>query len=106
MNKTRLFLKRGNKRIIKFYDEKLGKNILMGNENVRNLKKWQEKMISSGLEINDSSVQYIRLFLPSKYKKKNPVEIIRREQEIWRKSSLKKELFFHGLNFVATKKTT
>lgn len=106
MNKTRLFLKRGNKRIIKFYDEKLGKNILMGNENVRNLKKWQAKMISSGLEINDTSVQYIRLFLPSKYKKKNPVEIIKLEQEIWRKSSLKKELFFHGLNFVATKKTT
>jgi len=106
MNRTRLFLKRGNKRVIEFYDDKLGKSILMGNENIRNLKNWKKKMISSGLEIEDSSVQYIRFFLPSKFKRKDPAEIIRREQEIWPKSSCKKEYCFHGLNFVATKKST
>ena len=40
---AKLFLQRGNKRIIKIYDEKLEKHLLLGNENIRSLKKWQSE---------------------------------------------------------------
>lgn len=105
LNRTRLFLKRGNKKIIEFYDEKLGKNILMGNENIRNQKKWTKKISTSGLLLDTKSVQYIRLFFPSKYKNKNIAEIIKREQQIWPKHPCIKNYLFHGLNFVALKTT-
>jgi SAM-dependent methyltransferase len=105
LNRTRLFVKRGNKRVIEFYDEKLKKNILMGNENIRNLKGWNEKITSAGIHLDSNSVQYIRYYFPPRYKRLSVSEIVNKEQEIWKKSSLKKEYFFHGLNFVAVKTT-
>jgi len=105
LNKTRLFLKRGNKKVIEFYDEKLGKKILMGNENIRNQKKWASKISASGLLMNEKSIQYIRLFFPGKYKNRKYTEVIELEQQIWPKRPLVKKYFFHGLNFVAVKTT-
>ncbi len=105
LNRARLFVKRGNKRVIEFYDEKLKKNILMGNENIRPLKGWNDKISASGLSIKLESIQYIRYFFPPRYKKRKSSDIIQHEQEIWRKRPLLKEYFFHGLNFVAVKTT-
>jgi len=104
LNTIRLFFKRQNKRIIQFYDDRLDKNILMGNENIHSLKKWTTQISKSGLLIDKDSVQYIRLFFPWKYKRKAAKDIIQREQEIWKKNVFVKEYFFHGLNFTATKK--
>jgi 2-polyprenyl-3-methyl-5-hydroxy-6-metoxy-1,4-benzoquinol methylase len=105
LNRIRLFLKRGNKKVIEINDEKLGKKILMGNENIQNQKKWTSKISASGLLMNEESIQYIRLFFPAKYKNKNYSEIIKREQQIWPKHSFVKNYLFHGLNFVAVKAT-
>jgi 2-polyprenyl-3-methyl-5-hydroxy-6-metoxy-1,4-benzoquinol methylase len=105
LNRIRLFLKRGNKKIIEFNDDKLGKKILMGNENIRNQKKWTSKISDAGLCMDEKSIQYIRLFFPRKYRRKDNAEIIKREQQIWPKNSFAKNFLFHGLNFVAVKTT-
>jgi len=103
INSTRLFLKRGNKRIIEFYDENLGKKVKMGNENIRNLKNWTNKLNEAELKINKDSIQYIRFYFPSKYKKQSASEIINKEQQLWKTNKFYKNYFFHGLNFVAVK---
>jgi 2-polyprenyl-3-methyl-5-hydroxy-6-metoxy-1,4-benzoquinol methylase len=105
LNRTRLFLKRGNKKIIEFQDDKLGKKILMGNENIRSQKKWTSKLSDADLLIDKESIQYIRLFFPGKYKNKDYSEIIKQEQQIWPKNSFVKNFLFHGLNFIAVKTT-
>lgn len=105
LNSFRLYLKRGNKRVMEYKDEKLNKVILMGNENIRSLKKWNKIISSKDLELNTESVQYIRYYFPRKYKKTSSSEIVKKEQMIWPKRPMLKEYFFHGLNFVV-KKTT
>ncbi len=103
LNSTRLFVKRGNNRIIEFYDEKLGKNIKMGNENIRNLTTWKNVLQNAKLNINSSSVNYIRYYMPAKYKHYTINRIINKEQNIWKSNNFLKEYFFHGLNFTASK---
>lgn len=103
IHSTRLFIKRGNNRIIEFYDKKLDKNIKMGNENIRSLTKWKNVLQNAELKINSSSVNYIRYYMPTKYNHFSISEIIKKEQNIWKSNSLLKEYFFHGLNFIASK---
>lgn len=100
---AKLYKYRGNKRIIKQWDEKLQKDILIGNENIRSLKTWSELMQHNKFKIDNASVQYVRYFLPFRYRNANPDQLLRKEQEIQRKSSFRKEYFFFGLNFVAVK---
>lgn len=103
LNSVRLFMKRGNKRIIEYYDDKLNKTIRMGNENIRSLKEWNRILSSNQLAVDENTVQYIRYYFPNKYKKLTVNEIIKKEQDIWKRNSTLKERFFHGLNFVAVK---
>lgn len=102
INTSRLFVKRGNKRIIEFYDETLGKNIKMGNENIRSLKKWENELQKSNLKIDHSTVKFVRYYFPTKYKNLTINEVIAKEQIIWKSNSFLKKYFFHGLNFVAS----
>lgn len=101
---AKLYKYRGNKRIIKQWDEKLQKDILIGNENIRGLKTWSELMQQNQFHIDKASVQYVRYFLPFRYRNANPDELLRKEFEIQRKSRFRKEYFFFGLNFVAVRK--
>ncbi|MBI5539749.1 MAG: methyltransferase domain-containing protein [Bacteroidia bacterium] len=103
INSSRLFVKRGNKRIIEFYDETLKKNIKMGNENIRNLVKWKNELLKANLKINNSTICYLRYYFPAKYKKLSIEEIITKEQSISKSNNFLKQYFFHGLNFVASK---
>lgn len=103
INNTRLFLKRGNKKVIEVYDEKLGKSFLLGNENIRSLKRWTRELIDKKLAIRDDSIEYIRFYFPPRYKRKPVPDLINKEQIIWRKNPLLKEYFFHGVNFTAEK---
>jgi lipopolysaccharide export LptBFGC system permease protein LptF len=100
----KLYLRRGNKRIIEIYDEQLKKNILLGNENIRNLATWRRELAKQGLHIYPDDVQYIRLFPPFMFKKDNAQQVMARESRLWRSNSLLKENLFFGLNFVAGKK--
>lgn len=103
---TKLFLQRGNKRIIEIYDEKLQKNILLGNENIKSLKEWGNTFEKQGLTIDKDSIQYIRYYLPFAFPNDQAKEKIKKEQELWKKNSFLKEYFFFGINFLVSKKPT
>jgi len=103
IQRIKLYKYRGSKRIITIWDEKLQKDILIGNENIRSLATWQQLFQQNGFGVDDASVQYIRYFLPGQYKNADPEELLRREQAIQSKPGFKREYLFFGLNFVATK---
>ena len=98
----KLYKQRGNKRIIEFYDERLKKTILLGNENIRSLHKWKEVMKAQGLIINDHSVEYIRAFPPGLFNKYGYQLAIEKEQKLWRTNPVARDYFFFGINFIAT----
>ncbi len=100
---AKLFLQRGNKRIIEIYDETLQKNILLGNENIRSLKKWDREFKQQGLRIVNDSVQYIRYYLPFMFPNSKAKEKVEKEQLLWKKSKFLKEYFFFGINFLVEK---
>jgi len=100
---AKLYKYRGNKRIIKQWDEKLQKDILIGNENIRSLKAWDELMTGNHFKIDKDSVQYVRYYLPYKYKNADPEKLLKMEYEIQQKSKFRKEYLFFGLNFKACK---
>jgi SAM-dependent methyltransferase len=103
INNFKLFLRRGNKRIINIYDEKLNKQIKLGNENIRNLESWRNKLGKAGLSINDESIAYIRLFPPLFFSKNNYKSLLERENRIWKKNKTAREFLFFGINFTAGK---
>jgi SAM-dependent methyltransferase len=104
IQRLKLFKQRGNKRIITIRDERLGKDILLGNENIRPIELWTELCSSAGLQIRENSVHYVRLFPPQKFKSGKTAEVIKKEQEIWRKNSFLRKYFFFGINFSAVKR--
>lgn len=99
----KLFLQRGNKRIIKIYDEQLKKHILLGNENIRSLATWQKEFVKEGFSIDQNSVQYIRYYLPFMFPNEKAEEKVKKEQELWKKNRFLKEYFFFGINFLVDK---
>ncbi len=102
---AKLFLQRGNKRIIEIYDEKLKKNILLGNENIRSLGKWKKEFKKQGFRINEGSVEYIRYYLPFMFPNEKAGERVEKEQKLWKKNKFLKEYFFFGINFLVEKAT-
>lgn len=101
MQRFKLYLQRGNKRIIEIYDERLKKNILLGNENIRSLSTWRKVMSQNGFLIDDASVQYVRAFPPVIFNKYSSEEAVEKEQNLWKSNGIAKEYFFFGINFIA-----
>jgi SAM-dependent methyltransferase len=99
----KLYLQRGNKRIITIYDEQLKKDILLGNENIRSYEKWREELAKQKLEIDPKSVDYVRLFPPFSFKEGKAQEVVQKENRLWRNNPFLKNYFFFGLNFTAHK---
>jgi SAM-dependent methyltransferase len=99
------FLKRGNKRIIEYYDPKLNQVLLLGNENTRSLDGWESGLRKEGLYINPDNTEFIRLFPPGMIRKDNYAQQISREQKLWKKNRWLKKYFFFGINFTAEKKS-
>ncbi|MGE5432797.1 MAG: class I SAM-dependent methyltransferase [Syntrophomonadaceae bacterium] len=102
MQRAKLYMMRGNKRIIDYYDENLKRKIPFGNENVRSFKQWKEIFERNGFNI--SNEEYIRFLPPLFISESNYHKAISIEQKIWRKSGLLKEGFYWGLNFIGSKK--
>jgi len=98
------FRERGFRRVKTIYDERLKKDILIGDENTRSLKSWRKEFEIMPFEFDEESIEYIRYFFPAKYTGTNTEEIIAQEQKMWRKSPLKRELMFFGMNFTIAKK--
>lgn len=103
LQRMKLYKYRGNKRIITIWDERLQKNILLGNENIRSLKHWGQLFDKNGFKINDTSIQYIRYFLPAHYRFSSPEKLLQREQAIQSRKGIRREYFFFGINFIAEK---
>jgi SAM-dependent methyltransferase len=103
IHSLKLFLRRGNKRIIDIYDEKLNKWIKLGNENIQSLTSWKNKFRKAGLKINDNSIEYIRLFPPLFLNKDNYGRLLERENKIWKKNKAIRKFLFFGINFTAGK---
>lgn len=104
IQRAKLYKYRGNKRIITIWDEKLQKDILIGNENIRSLEKWEHLFVANGFGIKGDSVQYVRYYLPIQYRFSDPETLLRKEHEIQSTPNFRREYFFFGLNFVAEKK--
>jgi len=100
---TKLFLQRGNKKIIEIYDEQLQKNILLGNENIKSLNQWREAFKKQGLQIDESSVEYIRYYLPFAFPNHKAKERIAKEKALWKKNSFLRKYFYFGINFMVRK---
>lgn len=99
----KLYLQRGNKKIIQIYDEHLKKHILLGNENIRSINSWKKIFEKQGLKINPESIQYIRYYLPFMFPNKKAEKLLKREQLLWKKYPILKEYFYFGINFIVEK---
>lgn len=99
----KLFLRRGNKRIIEIYDETLKKKILLGNENIRGLEKWRNELARQHFNIIEKETQYIRFYPPFAFRNNNTNTLIEKEQRLWKKSAFLKENLFFGISFIAEK---
>jgi len=98
-----LYAQRGNKRIIEYYDSKLQKKLLLGNENIRTEKKWVKLFEIESFDYLEKEKQYIRFYSPFCYKKRKMEKIIEKEQKIADKHPLLRSLFFFGINMVFVK---
>lgn len=97
---AKLYRQRGNKRVIDFYDERLKKTILLGNENIRSVNTWRKAFEAQGLRIPEESVHYVRAYPPFLFNKYGYEQAIEKEQRLWRKNSLLRKYFFFGVNFI------
>lgn len=104
INSLKLFARRGNKRIITIKDEVEGKEILLGNENIRPLNRWKQLFAEKNAVIDEEGLRYIRLFPPFMMNKSNYTNILLKEQQLWKKYPLLKEYFFFGMNYTVNKK--
>jgi SAM-dependent methyltransferase len=103
IQRVKLYKYRGNKRIITIWDEKLQKDILIGNENIRSLAQWRSLFGHNGFSVSDKDVQYVRYYLPFRYRSADADSLLERERAIQAKKGFRREYLFFGLNFVAVK---
>lgn len=85
------------------YDEKLQKDILIGNENIRSFEKWNELFSQNNFRIPQEQISYVRYYLPQFYNEKNGDTLLKKEQNLQKTSKFRKKYFFFGLNFIAEK---
>ena len=94
----KFFKQRGYKRIITIWDERLQKNILFGNENVRTWTKWKQEFMDAGFSSVMEQPEYIRFYLPLSYRGRTATEMIAKENNI-KNNKWIREYFFFGINF-------
>jgi SAM-dependent methyltransferase len=97
--------KRGFNRVTEYYDERLHKTILFGNENARSSHVWDEILKNGGLTLVESDLEYIRFFPPCCFTPENYAGMIEKEHKTEKNSNLLRELLFFGINFTALKAT-
>ena len=103
IQRIKLYKYRGNKRIITIWDEKLKKDILLGNENIRSLSTWERLFNNAGFSMPSSLIQYVRYYLPLNYRFSDAETLLNKEKQIQTQPGFRREYFFFGLNFVAVK---
>lgn len=101
---AKLYKQRGSKRIITQWDEKLQKDILIGNENIRGLAQWRQLLSKAGFQMQDADTEYVRYYFPFAYKGKTAEAVLQQEQQLQKTSRLRKKYLFFGINFTVRKK--
>jgi SAM-dependent methyltransferase len=94
----KLYKQRGNQRVITFWDEKLKKNIVMGNENIRSITAWDKLFMEAGLQLVPSQTEFIRVLPPLLYGSKSAYEIALKEKML--ATPFLKKYFYFGINFM------
>ncbi len=103
VNNLKRFKQRGFNRIVEVYDETLDEKILFGNENTRSLSAWKKIFANRKLDIDQGSIEYIRVLPPFAYNNKPMDLVIKKEQSLAQKNRFVREYFFFGINFTAGK---
>jgi SAM-dependent methyltransferase len=98
----KFFKQRGNHKIITIWDERLQKNILFGNENVRSFDKWKQEFMEAGFSIHEINPEYIRFYFPFSYRGRS-AEVMIAKENILRNKKWLREYFFFGINFSINK---
>lgn len=101
----KLIKQRGFKKTITIYDERLKREILLGNENIRSQHRWQQLLQKKGFAVDGKSVQYIRLLPPFLIGEQTAEALARKEAAIAVRFPWLKKHFFFGTNFKAVKQT-
>lgn len=93
----KLIKQRGFRKTKIYYDEKINKPVLFGNENIRSFKKWKSILDRNGFKIDPQSVEFIRLFPSFMF---TDYEHTVKKETKWAKNfpGLKK-FFYFGMNF-------
>lgn len=94
---------RGFERVTTFYDERLQKFILLGNENARSKQAWHNILEKGNLELIEDSVEFIRVLPPFCFTGKNYCSLMEKERRAGKKLLNLREFLFFGINFTATK---
>lgn len=98
VQRLKLYRQRGGERVITYWDESLGKEVTMGNENIRGIATWRGLFAEQGLRVDPAATEFIRLFPPVLYGKRPGAHIAKREQAV--KSKVLRKYFFFGINFI------
>jgi SAM-dependent methyltransferase len=99
----KLLVKRGNRRIIDYYDENLKKQVIMGNENIRGYHSWEKELSKQNFRIIHSQTSYVRLFPALFFTQGNAGNIVKKEQKIWKSNPFLKKYFYFGINMIIEK---
>lgn len=99
----KLFLKRGNRRVIEYWDDKLGKKVMMGNENIRGINSWTSEFEKQNFRIIPEKTTYVRLFPPFMFNEEKYDNLIEKEKVIWKNNRLLRKYFYFGINMVIEK---
>jgi 2-polyprenyl-3-methyl-5-hydroxy-6-metoxy-1,4-benzoquinol methylase len=95
------FSKRGFKRINEFYDDRLQKQILFGNENARSIHVWKKLFTEHGFQVPIGEIEYVRLLPHFFFNHKNHLLLREEEKIASRKMPLVRDFLFFGINFTA-----
>ncbi len=98
VQRMKLYRQRGAERVMTYWDESLGKEVTMGNENIRGIATWQALFAAQGMRVDPAATEFIRLFPPALYGASPGSRIALREQAV--DSKFLRKYFFFGINFV------
>lgn len=98
-----LYWRRGHNKVRVYYDDVLGRDVTIGDENIRGIDQWSSCFNSAGLDLELNTLEYIRFFPPFVYSLVKPETVNAIESLLARKLPLVNMLFF-GMNFTAKHK--
>ena len=96
-----LYMQRGSKRVITMHDEKLNRDYVMGNENVRSFGTWKGIFERNGMKVAD--YEFIRCYPPFLWSQDNYDRRIVSEKQLWRDHAMLREYGYMGMNLLVDK---